>query len=301
MRSRSLIVLAAALLIGLVAVLIVNGVFSGVEQRQAAAAEESRQVRIVVASQDVPFGTPISAQNARLANWPASSVPAGAFTTLEEATRARVALRPLVAGEPVLASKVSGENGRATLSANLPDGQLAFAVPIDAVAGAGGFVRPGDVVDVLVTRQIPGEGSSQTDKMTDIVLESIPVLAVDQVSDPNSTDPALGKTATLQVDSFGAQKLALSQQLGVISLALRKVGDPNVGSRSTVTGRDITASRLYIAQRRQAGSASPAPAAASRGSAVPTAAAQPVRAFTGPSVTVVRGTKTSEVSVFHGY
>ena len=172
---------------------------------------------------------------------------------------------------------------------------------MDAGAGAGGFVRPGDVVDVLVTRQIPGEGSSQTDKMTDIVLESIPVLAVDQVSDPNSTDPALGKTATLQVDSFGAQKLALSQQLGVISLALRKVGDPNVGSRSTVTGRDITASRLYIAQRRQAGSASPAPAAASRGSAVPAAAAQPVRAFTGPSVTVVRGTKTSEVSVFHGY
>jgi len=177
MRSRSLIVLAAALFIGLVAVLIVNGVFTGVEQRQAKAAEDTRQVRIAVATQDVAFGTPLSAQNVRLANWPASSVPAGAFTTLEDATRARVALRPMVTGEPVLASKVSGENGRATLSANLPAGQLAFAVPIDAVAGAGGFVRPGDVVDVLVTRQIPGDGASQSDKMTDIVLESIPVLA----------------------------------------------------------------------------------------------------------------------------
>ena len=143
MRSRSLIVLAAALFIGLVAVLIANGVFTGVEQRQAKAAEDTRQVRIAVATQDVAFGTPLSAQNVRLANWPASSVPAGAFTTLEDATRARVALRPMVTGEPVLASKVSGENGRATLSANLPAGQLAFAVPIDAVAGAGGFVRPG--------------------------------------------------------------------------------------------------------------------------------------------------------------
>lgn len=299
MRSRSLIVLAAALFIGLVAVLIVNGVFTGVEQRQAKAAEDTRQVRIAVATQDVAFGTPLSAQNVRLANWPASSVPAGAFTTLEDATRARVALRPMVTGEPVLASKVSGENGRATLSANLPAGQLAFAVPIDAVAGAGGFVRPGDVVDVLVTRQIPGDGASQSDKMTDIVLESIPVLAVDQVSDPNSTDPALGKTATLQVDSFGAQKLALSQQLGVISLALRKVGDVNVGSRSTVTGRDITASRMYIGQRRQSGPASPA--MASRSGPAPAAAGQPARAAAGPSVTVVRGTKTSEVSLFHGY
>lgn len=299
MRSRSLIVLAAALFIGLVAVLIVNGVFTGVEQRQAKAAEDTRQVRIAVATQDVAFGTPLSAQNVRLANWPASSVPAGAFTTLEDATRARVALRPMVTGEPVLASKVSGENGRATLSANLPAGQLAFAVPIDAVAGAGGFVRPGDVVDVLVTRQIPGDGASQSDKMTDIVLESIPVLAVDQVSDPNSTDPALGKTATLQVDSFGAQKLALSQQLGVISLALRKVGDVNVGSRSTVTGRDITASRMYIGQRRQSGPASPA--MASRSGPAPAAAGQPARAAAGPSITVVRGTKTSEVSLFHGY
>lgn len=301
MRSRSIIVLAAALFIGLIAVLIVNGVFTGVEQRQAKAAEETRQVRIVVATQDVAFGTALSAQNIRLANWPANSVPAGAFTTLEEATRARVALRPMVAGEPVLASKVSGENGRATLSANLPAGQLAFAVPIDAVAGAGGFVRPGDVVDVLVTRQIPGEGSSQSDKMTDVVLESVPVLAVDQVSDPNSTDPALGKTATLQVDSFGAQKLALSQQLGVISLALRKVGDTNTGPRSTVTGRDITASRLYIPQRRQSAPAQAGPMMASNRSAVPASARQAAPAISGPTVTVVRGTKTSEMSVFHGY
>jgi len=301
MRSRSLIVLAAALFIGLIAVLIANGVFTGVEQQQAKVAEQSRQVRIVVAAQDVAFGTPLSAQNVRLAQWPASSVPAGAFTTLEDATRARVALRPLVTGEPVLASKVSGENGRATLSANLPAGQLAFAVPIDAVAGAGGFVRPGDMVDVLVTRQIPGDGSTQSDKMTDVILESIPVLAVDQVSDPNSTDPALGKTATLQVDSFGAQKLALAQQLGVISLALRKVGDANTGARKTVTGRDITASRIYIGERRQPGTARPVPIMASAGGSIPVASKPVVRAFSGPTVTVVRGTKTSEVSVFNGY
>ena len=93
MKSRNLIVLAGALLIGLFAVLIVNGVFSGVEQQQQKIAEQSRMVRIVVASQALAFGTPLSSQNVRLANWPAASLPDGAFTTLDDATKSRVALR----------------------------------------------------------------------------------------------------------------------------------------------------------------------------------------------------------------
>ena len=305
MKSRNLIVLAGALLIGLFAVLIVNGVFSGVEQRQEQLAEQNRMVRIVVASQALSFGTQLSSQNVRLANWPAASLPEGAFTTLDDATKSRVALRPIVAGEPVLASKVSGLNGRATLSANLPQGQLAFALPINDVSGAGGFVRPGDVVDVLVTRKIPGDGATESDKMTDVVLEAVPVLGIDQESDQNKTAPAIGKTATLQVDTYGAQKLALAQQLGVLTLALRNVADPTVGGRSTVTGRDITASRMYIGQRRQSmapSSAQPARALATYRPAMrgpsPGNASPPL---VGPTMTVVRGTKTSEESVYHGF
>lgn len=302
MRSRNLIVVAAAIFIGLLAVLIVNGVFSGVEQAQEREAEANRQVRIVVASQDVAFGTPLSAQNVRLANWPANSVPAGAFTSLEEATKSRVALRPMVVGEPVLAARVSGTNGRATLSANLPIGQMAFAVPIDAVSGAGGFVRPGDVVNVLLTRKIPGDGSSDSDKMTDIVLEGVPVLGIDQISDENNTKPAVGKTATLQVDSYGAQKLALAQQLGVLTLALRNVADTSVAPRGTVTGKDITASRMFIPERR---SGAPRSAGVPAGSRVPVPGRAPapsaMPAPSGPTMTVVRGTKISEASVFYGY
>ena len=303
MKSRNLIVLAGALLIGLIAVLIVNGVFSGVEQRQQQFAEQNRMVRIVVASQALAFGTQLSSQNVHLANWPAASLPEGAFTTLDDATKSRVALRPIVAGEPVLASKVSGLNGRATLSANLPQGQLAFAVPINDVSGAGGFVRPGDVVDVLVTRKIPGDGATDSDKMTDVVLENVPVLGIDQESDENKTSPVIGKTATLQVDTFGAQKLALAQQLGVLTLALRNVADPTVGGRSTVTGRDITASRLFIGQRRQGpASARPAPAmAAFRPPARSPSLGNASSAFVGPTMTVVRGTKTSEESIYHGF
>ncbi len=305
MQSRSLIIVIAALLIGLVAVLFVNGVFSGVEKRQEKIAEANRMVRVVVAAQDMAFGTPLSAQNVRLANWPASSVPEGAFTSIEEATKARVALRPIVSGEPVLASKVSGANGRAALSANLPVGQLAYAIPINDISGAGGFVRPGDVVDVLVTRKIPGEGSQESDKMTDVVLEAVPVLAIDQESNQNKTDPAVGKTATLQVDTFGAQKLALAGQLGVMSLALRNVADTTVASRATVIGRDISSSRFYIPERRSGAGAGAAPAGALPAYRAPArnpGLAQQVPALpVGPSMTIVRGTRSTEEGIRNGF
>ncbi len=301
MQSRNLVILAVAVLIGLFAVLIVNGVFSGVQERQEQIAADNRMVRIAVASQELTFGTALSTQNVRLANWPASSVPVGAFTSIEEATKSRVALRPIVPGEPVLASKVSGTDGRATIAANLPQGQLAFSVPINDVTGAGGFIRPGDVVDVLLTRKIPGNGASESDKMTDVVLQSVPVLAVDQESNENNTKPAIAKTVTLQVDGPSAQKLALAQQLGVLTLALRNVGDTTASPRATILPRDITASRLFIRERNQA-----APTAAPR--APPLAARPPARlpgsalpGLSGPRMIIVRGTIVSEERFHHGY
>lgn len=261
--------------------------------------------RIVVASQDLTFGAPLSSQNLRLANWPASSVPAGAFTSIEEAARNRVALRPIVPGEPVLASKVSGTDGRAVLSANLPLGQLAYAVPISDVNAVGGFVRPGDVVDVILTRQI--QNGSNNDKITDVVLEAVPVLGIDQIADEKDTAAKVGKTATLQVDSFGAQKLALATQTGTISLALRNVADQVTGAKKTVTSADIgnggyrlrapiVAPRGTFAfqsnPRPVRRTALPAPSG-------PTLAVAPRPA--GPTMTVVRGTRASEEEFVRGY
>ena len=255
--------------------------------------------RIVVATQGLAFGAPLSSQNVRLVNWPANSVPEGAFTSMEEATKARVALRPIVPGEPVLASKVSGANGRATLSANLPVGLLAYSIPISDVAGVAGFVRPGDIVDVLLTRKIPGIGASDSDKMSDVVLAAVPVLGIDQVSDESNTTPAVGKTATLQVDTMGAQKLALSSQLGVMSLALRNVGDQVQGYNRTVTSRELSQSRLAIGGRSGGGGVSLPRYAAAPLPGVP--GLNIVPRPTGPSMTIVRGVKTTEEGLLRGY
>jgi pilus assembly protein CpaB len=237
--GRNILFLLVAVGIGLIAVVLANSYFSGVEQRQQRVAQQQRLARIVVAAQPLEFGQPLTSQNLRLANFPANSVPAGAFTSLDDAMRGgRVALRPIVVNEPVLADKVSGTDGRAVLAANLEPGMRAVAVPVNAVTGVSGFVRPGDIVDVLLTRTIPGaEGSSAM--MTDVILDRVKVLAIDQVANEKETQPAVGKTAVLEVDLYGAQKLALSSKLGELSLALRNVAAPELAALGTVTSRDL--------------------------------------------------------------
>ncbi len=298
MRGRNLIILGFAIVLGLIAVFLANTYFSAVEEQQVVAAEQSQLARIVVASQDMAFGTPLTSTNTRLANWPANSVPAGAYTDLAAATAGgRVAVRPIVAGEPILSSKVSGDDGRATLAALLTGDQRAVSVPINEVAGVGGFVRAGDVVDVLLTRQIPGDGASQSDKMTTVVLENALVLGVDQVADENSTDPVVAKSATLQTDIYGAQKLALAQQVGIISLTLRNVENQTVGATGPVVARDLGGAGLYIASRERGGGAAPvqqaAYAPAPRTASAPSAPPRP----RGPTMTIVRGTEASEYGV----
>jgi pilus assembly protein CpaB len=303
MQSRNYILLGVALALGLVAVVVANAYFGGVEERQERVAQEQQLSRIVVASQDMAFGTPLGEQNLRLANWPASSVPVGAFTKIEDAFRGgRVALRPMVVGEPVLASKISGVDGRATLSANLPKGKLAFSIPITEVSGVGGFVRPGDRVDVLLTRPIPGESTnSSTDKMTDVIVEAAPVLGIDQVADEKNTQAVVAKTATLEVTTIEAQKLALGIQLGTLSLALRNVADGQTGAQATVLPRNLSGSGVYL---RPSGAtvprrtASATPASRRRASSAPAVSA-PSRP-TSPTMTVVRGSEASEYEVKRG-
>lgn len=308
MQSRNWIVLGIAVLVGLFAVFLANSYFSGVQESEERKAEEMQMARIVVASQEIAFGNPLTDTNTRLVNWPASSVPQGAFTSLQEAANGRVALRPITPGEPILASKVSGTGGRATLAANLPENMRAVAIPVNNVAGVGGFVRPGDVVDVLLTRQIPGEGAQTTDKMTTVVLENVLVLGTDQVADEKSTEPAVAQTATLQTDLFGAQKLALAREVGTFTLALRNVENQEVGATETVMLSDLGGAgyRIYGSGNNRGGAdAGSGPAqpvinitpAMLGGSTQATRTASAPSRPRGPTMAIIRGTESQSYEV----
>lgn len=282
-------------MIGLIAVYLANAFFTGVQENQQSASGPVNTTKVVVASQPIEYGKPLTPLNVKLVDWPANSVPQGALTNLADATRKRNALQAIALGEPIMASRVTGTDGRATLSVTLPAGQMAVAIPINDVAGVAGFVRPGDLVDVLLTRQIPGEGSRASDKMADVILQSVPVLAIDQTADKSKTEPASGKTATLQVDTLSAQKLALARELGTLSLGLRAVASADAaaaeGKPRTVLARDLSGRSLFIAPRQTA----MAPAATAPRAAMPPL---PPR-YTGPTMTIYRKGQPTDYEVRH--
>ncbi|MGL5837061.1 MAG: Flp pilus assembly protein CpaB [Sphingorhabdus sp.] len=311
--NRNIFIIAVAALLGIVAVIVANGYLSGVEKRQERAAEENRLVQIAVARVPLAYGTTLSAENIRMISWPASSLPAGAFQSTKALLGAetRVALRPIEAGEPILPGKITGPGGRASLSALIDPDMRAVAVRINEVAGVAGFVLPGDTVDVIVTRTPSTENDGKTDPITDILMQNIRVVAVDQDPSEAKTDPRIGKTVTLLVDQMGAQKLALAGQVGSLSLALRNAVNQDAFMAQTVGTRDLgqsdISSSFYSTPRSTTTVAAsayplPAPVAAARNTAT---AAPPVRRKPANSVEVeiFRGTAGAsyDVSRHRGY
>ena len=118
---------------------------------------------IVVAKKPLRFGTELNASMLQEVPWPAKALPAGAFTKIGDMLNGgrRVVLTAIEANEPVLALKITGAGQRATLSALVQPGMKAVTIRVNDVEGVGGFVLPGDRVDVVLTRQID-KGSATT-------------------------------------------------------------------------------------------------------------------------------------------
>ncbi|QPI73586.1 Flp pilus assembly protein CpaB [Sphingobium sp. Cam5-1] len=238
-QRRSLIILGFAIFLGLAAVFVANAYLSKAEQAQAT--PQGGMVKVVVASMPLAFGTAVTPEKIRVVDWPAASVPPGAFRDPVQLTslgKQRVVLRQIEPGEPILTSKLSAEGGRATMSGVLRPEMRAVAVRVSDVAAAGGFVLPGDTVDVFVTRTAQdGAGGSQ--QITDVLLQNIRIIAIDQNANDSSKDPAVGKTATLEVNQVDAQKLVLGQQVGQLTLVLRNVTDQPNPAVQTVGIEDL--------------------------------------------------------------
>jgi pilus assembly protein CpaB len=110
----------------------------------------------------------------------------------------------------------------------------AVTIRVNDVEGVGGFVLPGDRVDVSLTRQ--GDRTAST---TDVVLQSVKVLAIDQTADERADKPAIARSVTLEVDVNSAQKLALASSGGTLSLMLRRAGEAGSEQARRVTMGDL--------------------------------------------------------------
>ena len=201
----------------------------------------------------------------------------------------RVVISPLERDEPILGSKITGPGQRASLSSLLQDGKRAVTVRVDDVRGVAGFILPGDFVDVVLIRA-DEEPMARRENYSEILLQRIKVLAIDQLSGERQERPTVAKAVTLEVTQEQAQKILLATNIGKLSLILRQPGEGNLQATRRVSEND-----LGQAPRKEVPVVAPKPPPAPP----PPVVAAPVKSPPPDTATVavVRGVKRDEYTV----
>ncbi|WP_156256139.1 Flp pilus assembly protein CpaB [Sandarakinorhabdus oryzae] len=286
MRRSSIFMLIAAVALGLVAVLFARTFLSSSPDTSNTTAAV-RTVPTVIASADINFGEKITPEKVKVVDWPAGNLPQGSFQRIEELTMGvgRTAMRPIVANE-ILTEKSLATGANRLSTAQLLNPQMrAVSVPVNEVSGVAGLIFPGDRVDVFMTRS-PDEALP----ISELLVQGARVLAVGVDMNVGKDKPEVVKAATIEVTPLQAQKIALAQTVGQLSLALRHFSDESRVRLQTAQVMDLndgTITRLVRKPNSGGGGGGPA-AGGAPGAAKPAL---------GPGVVVMRGTEAKFESV----
>lgn len=196
--------------------------------------------QVLVANREIPTGRVLGPEDLRWQSWPADAVSENFYTEGEdvdaiETLTGSASRLVIVEGEPITSNKIVDLNGTGVLAALLRPGMRAISIPISEITGAGGFILPGDFVDILLTRQITieeidektGDVSKATRlNQTDTIMKTVRVLAIDQQLNETENAASVGNSATLELTPEQAELITLTRQLaqqerGFLTLSLR--------------------------------------------------------------------------------
>lgn len=279
MRRSSIFLLLGAVFLGLLAVFAARS-FLAPRTGDAATSKQVPTVTAVVVAKPMKFGDVVTPDKLKIINLP-GALPNGAYPGIREAVGDgnRAALRDINVDELLLSMSITGGEGRMASSTLLGQDMRAVSVPVSETAGAGGFLAPGDRVDVFLSRSMD-EGAAYATT----IVQGARVLAVGQIADTSKADPVIVKSATLEVTPAEAQRIALAQTIGSITLALRATGDEARIPTTTTSAFEFFGG---------AGRPQPQQAAPAGGAAAPSGPP----AIRGPQVTVIRGTESTSYPV----
>ena len=276
MNKNVLIVLAGAVLVAVLVAVMVQMMMGGQEEPTI---QEAR-INVLVASKDLRIGQELSDGDLRWQPWPKSSMFPGAIRQLDgqspsDALEGRLA-RNVAQGEPVMKSALLGQSKGNFVAASLEPGMRAMAVEVGAASMVGGFVGPGDYVDVILTYKVSVRTNdkdpsidraielSLDDVASETILQNVKVLAIDQSTErPEDDKIKVGKTVTLALNAQDVERLTLAAEMGDLNLVLRGVGDDAtvVKSWPTVSDARMTSIKNEVYQeldrvRQESGRAS---------------------------------------------
>lgn len=222
MRSRALLFLALALALGGVAAYLANQMLTsqatGTVVDVPPPRVEGRPT--VIADMDLPIGTELTESHLRLVELPLNAFPESSFTSIDEilANPPVTVMTPISAGEVVIPPRLSTGVLYRGITGRITEGKRGVAIPVNAVRGVGGFVLPGDRVDVLHTTTI---GRRDDQPVTRTLIQDLTVLAIDQTNAEDFAEPTLVNVVTLLTTQEEAKILTLALEVGTLTLTLR--------------------------------------------------------------------------------
>lgn len=259
MTPARIAIVAVALVASVVLALFVHGLFSRPKPTAgpvAVAAPAPPMTRVLVAKADLGVGDRLTVDNMTWQSWPVETLNAAYITDGQPATapqgladttlsKARTTVgdiasgggqkmqamvgdivrEPIYTGQPITAKMIIHSGDSSYMAVRLPSGMRAISLPINVESGAGGFIQPGDRIDVLSTHTDNNKNSGGG-MITETVLSNALVLAIDQhTNSPKTGATVLGATVTLEVPEQSASSVARARSQGGITLALRSYAD----------------------------------------------------------------------------
>ncbi len=235
MDVKKVALLVGALVVAVITAVMAKNMFTGAGAQQAAAAPAVPVgPKVLVAKTALPAGTIIDASALTWQPWPKELMQSAYYTEGQPDAdlpklAGTVVRYPITAGQPVTRGALVGPKDRGFLAAALGPGMRAITVPVNTSTGVAGFVFPGDHVDMVLTQQVQGGGDGPALKVSETIVRNLRVLATDQRTDSKGDD---GKTevktfanVTLEVTPRIAEKIAVAQSMGTLSLSLRSLAD----------------------------------------------------------------------------
>lgn len=238
MDARKLILLIGALIIAGLTAFMARNILLGAPTPVAGAAPNTNGmapeniVEVMVATRALPVGTIIDSESIKYVSWPKNLVE-GAYYVKgqgEHQLTGTVVRFAIPAGQPITQGALVKPGDRGFLAAALGPGMRAVTVPVSAQTSVAGFVFPGDRIDLVLTQSVEGGGDGPPLKASETILRNLRVLATDQRTD-NSVDEQ-GKTVvttfstvTVEATPRIAEKIAVAQTVGTLSLSLRALAD----------------------------------------------------------------------------
>lgn len=241
MNKNVLIVLIGGFVVAILVAVLVQASLGGKKK-----VEGAPQPMILVAAKNLPIGTELAPGDLKWQPWPGNAF-AGAIIRKKPEDKAEDALKGRMVqrateGQPVLSTYIFKEGRGNLVAATLGKDMRAMAIPVKANTMVGGFLSPGDFVDVVLTYKVKVNSRSNADLkalvsriVSETILQNIKVVAVDQEASRDEDEAKVARTVTLEVTAEGAQKLSLASKMGDITLALRGIGDEGMPEDTTTT------------------------------------------------------------------